>query len=100
MSRYCELTGIKPLSGNKVSHSNRKARIKWLPNLKQKRYFIPELSEVVRVTLSTSAIRTIDKQGGLVNALFKADDASLSPNLLKIKNLIKKKSTKQSKKEN
>lgn len=92
MSRVCELTGKKPETGNKVSHSNRKSRIRWLPNLKTKRYRIPELSDVIQLTLSTRAIRTIDKQGGLVKAIFDAKEETLSPQLLKIKNTIRARS--------
>ena len=63
MARRCSLTGKRPLSGNKVSHSNRKSRRRQLPNLQTKRVFVPELSRFVRLRLSTRALRTIDKIG-------------------------------------
>ncbi len=90
MARVCDLTGVKNFSGNKVSHSNRKTRTKWLPNLKDKRYTIPELSKTVTLKLSTRAIRTIDKLGGISQAIMKAKAEKLSAKALKLKNEIKK----------
>jgi large subunit ribosomal protein L28 len=63
MSKFCDLTGKGPMSGNYVSHSNRKTKRKFLPNLRNKRFFIPELGEWVTVKVSTSAMRTIAKKG-------------------------------------
>jgi len=62
MAKYCELTGVGPTSGNLVSHSNVKTKTRWLPNLKDKQYFISELGKTISIRLSTRAIRTIDKQ--------------------------------------
>ncbi len=63
MSKICELTGKRPMSGNSVSHSNRKTRRRFLPNLQTKKFFIPEVDEWVVLKVSTQAIRTIDKLG-------------------------------------
>lgn len=63
MARVCELTGKKTISGNNVSHSNRKTRRKFYPNLQEKRFFIPEENRWVTLKVSTSAIRTISKKG-------------------------------------
>jgi large subunit ribosomal protein L28 len=90
MARVCDLTGTKPFSGNKVSHSNIKTRTKWMPNLKDKRYTIPELSKTVTLKLSTRAIRTIDKLGGISPAIMKAKAEKMSEKALKLRNEIKK----------
>jgi large subunit ribosomal protein L28 len=90
MARVCDLNGTKPFSGNKVSHSNIKTRTKWMPNLKDKRYSIPELSKTVTLKLSTRAIRTIDKLGGISQAILKAKEDKMSPTALKLRNEIKK----------
>jgi len=63
MSNFCELTGKGPMFGNSVSHSNRKTKRKFLPNLRNKRFFIPELNEWITIKVSTSAMRTIAKKG-------------------------------------
>ncbi len=63
MSRTCELTGKRPVKGNKVSHSNRKTKRHFYPNLQDKRFFVPELNKWIEIRLSVSALRTIDKVG-------------------------------------
>lgn len=88
MSRRCELTGVGPFTGNNVSKSNIKTRRRWLPNLKNKRYTFEELAQTLSLKLSTSAIKSIDKQGGITKALLKAKEEGLSPRLLKVKSSI------------
>jgi large subunit ribosomal protein L28 len=63
MSKVCQLSGKRPISGNSVSHSNRKTRRRFLPNIQTKRFFIPETGEWVTLKLATSEIRTINKLG-------------------------------------
>ena len=63
MSRICELTGKKAIVGNNVSFSKRKTRRKFNPNLQIKRFFNPETGEWVKLKVSTSALRTINKKG-------------------------------------
>lgn len=90
MSQVCELTGRRPAYGNKVSHSNIKSRIRWMPNLRNKSYEIPELRRTLSLMLSTRAIRTIDKLGGITQALFAAKESELSERLQKIRHQIYK----------
>lgn len=63
MSRVCQVTGKKPATGNKVSHSNRKTRRRWLPNLQSKRFWVPSENRWIRLRVSTEAIRNITKRG-------------------------------------
>ncbi len=63
MSKVCQLTGKRPITGNNVSHSNRKTKRRFLPNLQKKRFYIPELDRWVTLKVSTSAMRTINKLG-------------------------------------
>ena len=63
MARVCQVTGKKPITGNKVSHSNIKTKRRFLPNLQTKRYFLAEEDKWVTLKLSTEGIRTIDKNG-------------------------------------
>ena len=90
MSRVCELTGRRPVTGNNVSHSNIKTRTRWVPNLKTKKFFIPELKDTVNVVLSARAIKTVDKHGGLTQAIFEAREEDLSQKLQKLKRTVKK----------
>lgn len=63
MARRCRLTGRGPLTGHNVSHSNRRTKRRQLPNLQNKRIFIPEENRWVRVRLSTRALRTVTRKG-------------------------------------
>lgn len=63
MSRICDLTGKKVISGNNVSHSHAKTKRKFYPNLQKKKFYVPETDEWITLKVSTSAIRTIDKKG-------------------------------------
>jgi len=63
MSRVCEVTGKKGMVGNRVSHSNRKKKVKLQPNLRTKNFFIPEENRWISLRVSTQGLRTIDKKG-------------------------------------
>ena len=63
MSKICQLTGKKMMSGNNVSHSHIKTRRKFYPNLQYKKLYIPEDNCWINLRLSTSAMKTIDKKG-------------------------------------
>ncbi|MCL4107403.1 UNVERIFIED_CONTAM: hypothetical protein GTU68_067314 [Idotea baltica] len=63
MSRVCQLTGKRPISGNNVSHSNAKTKRRFLPNLHTKKFYIPETKQWVTLKVSSKALRTINKLG-------------------------------------
>ena len=69
MSRRCQVTGKRPLSGNHVSHANNKTKRKQFPNLKVRRIMIQDLGRSVKIKLSTKALRTMNKIG--IKALLK-----------------------------
>jgi len=71
MARACDLTRKRRLVGNKVSHANNKTKMKQQVNLHNKRVYDPETGETVKLRLSTSAIRTLDKVGSLSKFLRK-----------------------------
>lgn len=63
MSKVCEITGKRVIVGNKVSHSNRKTKRRFYPNLQMKKFYLPEEDMWVVLKVSTSGIRNIDKKG-------------------------------------
>jgi len=63
MSRVCDLTGKAAMNGYSVSNSNKKTKRKFYPNLQTKRFFIPEENRWITLKVSTSAIKTINKNG-------------------------------------
>ncbi|MCC9311550.1 50S ribosomal protein L28 [Kitasatospora sp. RB6PN24] len=63
MSAHCQLTGRKPGFGNAISHSHRRTRRRFDPNIQTKRYWLPSEGRFVRLTLSAKGIKTVDKLG-------------------------------------
>ncbi|MCA9581294.1 MAG: 50S ribosomal protein L28 [Myxococcales bacterium] len=63
MSKVCQVTGKGPMVGNKVSHSNRKTKKRNLPNLQDRRFWIPSEGRWAKLRVTTKAIREIDKRG-------------------------------------
>jgi len=63
MARVCVVTGKKPMVGNNVSHANNRTKRRFLPNLQYRRFWVEAENRWVRLRLSTSALRTIDKNG-------------------------------------
>ena len=63
MARQCQLSGKKVMVGNNVSHSKRRTKRRFYPNLVKKRFFIPEEDRWIILKVSTSTLRTINKLG-------------------------------------
>lgn len=91
MSRRCELTGKAVLTGNVVSHSNRKTRTRFLPNLCEVTLISDILQRKVRLRVTASALRSVEHRGGLDAFLAKASEADLSKGARLIKREIVKK---------
>ena len=91
MSRRCELTGKTRQIGYKVSHSNRKTKRRFLPNLLNVTLQSDALERSVRMRISAHALKSVDHRGGLDAFLLKAKDAELSARALEIKRAIAKK---------
>jgi len=91
MSRRCELTGKTRLIGNRVSHSNRKTKRRFLPNLLNVTLMSDSLGRSVRLRISANALKTVDHRGGLDAFLLAAKGSELSPRALEIKRQVTKK---------
>jgi large subunit ribosomal protein L28 len=91
MSRRCELTGVGPLVGHNVSHSNIKTKRRFLPALATTTLQSEALGQSFRLRITNGALRTLDFRGGLDVFLMKAKDEELSPRALKIKKQVKAK---------
>ena len=91
MSRRCELTGKAVLTGNLVSHSNRKTKRRFLPNLCNVTLQSDALGRSVRLRIAAASLRSVEHRGGLDAFLAKADEAELSPNARALKREIDKK---------
>jgi large subunit ribosomal protein L28 len=90
MARRCELTGKGVMTGNNVSHAKNRTRRRFLPNLSNVTLTSEALGRSIRLKISTSALRSVDKIGGFDAFLTKASDENLSPKVLKFKKALAK----------
>lgn len=90
MSRRCELSGKAVMSGNNVSHANRKTRRRFLPNLCQVTLISDALGRQISLRVTAHALRSVEHNGGLDPFLLKASDDQLSARALKLKREIAK----------
>ena len=90
MSRSCQLTGKKPQSGHNVSHSNRKTNRTFLPNIQKVSLASAVLGRDVTLRVSTRALRTVVKKGGLDRFLLDTPDQKLPEEAQRLKRKIKK----------
>lgn len=63
MSRVCQITGKRPMTGNNVSHANNKTKRRFLPNIRVHRYWLDEEKKFISLKVSTKGMRIIDKLG-------------------------------------
>lgn len=91
MSRRCQITGKGVMSGNNVSHAHNKSRRRFLPNVQDTSVMSESLGRMVRLRLSASAIRTMEKVGGLDAMLLATPAARLDPAVRKLKRQIQRK---------
>ena len=91
MSRRCELTGVGPMVGHNVSHSNIKTKRRFLPGLKAAKLHSEALGQNFTLRITNAALRTLDFRGGLDAFLVKASDDELSLRARRIKRQLKAK---------
>lgn len=95
MSRRCELTGIGPMVGHSVSHSNIKTKRRFLPSLKTVKVASESLGQTFSLRISNAALRTLDYKGGLDVFIVKARDEQLSLKAQRIKRQVRAKLAEQ-----
>ncbi len=93
MAWRCELTGKTRQIGNRVSHSNRKTKRRFLPNLLNVTLLSDSLGRSVRLRISANALKSVDHRGGLDSFLLAARDGELSARALELKRQVAKKRT-------
>ncbi len=95
MARRCGFTGKGVQTGNNVSHANNKSRRRFLPNMQRTSLYSDRLREMVRLRLSTRAIRTIEHNGGLDAFLLGTPDSKLGFHVRRLKRRIEKAAPRQ-----
>ena len=85
MSKRCELTGVSPLKGHNVSHSNNKTKRRFLPNLKKVTFKSDKLNKNISLKVTNAAVRSVDFKGGLDQYLKSVKKIKLSRKAQKLK---------------
>ena len=93
MARRCSITGKGVQTGNNVSHSHRKTRRRFLPNVHQTSLYSDALGRMVRLKLAVSGVRTIEHKGGLDAYLIATADKKLTDDAIRLKKQIAKAQT-------
>lgn len=90
MSKRCDLTGVGAQTGHKVSHSNRKAKRRFVPNLQSISFLSAILKKKFSLSVTPATVRTVDHNGGIDSYLLNTSNLKLTDAAKKIKRKIKK----------
>ena len=90
MSKICEISGKKPMSGNNVSHANNRTKRRFLPNLQSVKLYSGILQKYINLNITIRTMKTVEKNGGLDSYLIKTSNKNLADTAIKIKKLILK----------
>ena len=88
MTKKCELTGKNPMKGHNVSHANNKTKRRFLPNLKKVKFTSELTGRSLKLTVSNSGVRSVDKKGSFDESLKSVKNKNLSPRLKKLKKVV------------
>ena len=90
MSKECEISGAKPMSGNNVSHANNRTKRRFIPNLQNVRLYSGTLQKYINLNITIRTMKTVEKNGGLDSYLIKTSNKNLAETAIKIKKQILK----------
>ena len=90
MSKVCEISGKKPMSGNNVSHANNRTKRRFIPNLQNVKLYSGTLQKYINLNITIRTMKTVEKNGGLDSYLIKTSNKNLAETAIKIKNQILK----------
>ena len=90
MSKVCEISGKKPMSGNNVSHANNRTKRRFIPNLQNVKLYSGTLKKYINLNITIRTMKTVEKNGGLDSYLIKTSNRNLADTAIKIKKQILK----------
>ena len=90
MSKICEISGKKPMSGNNVSHANNRTKRRFFPNLQSVKLYSGILQKYINLNITIRTMKTVEKNGGLDPYLIKTSNRNLADKAIKIKKQILK----------
>ena len=90
MSKECEISGKKPMTGNNVSHANNRTKRRFIPNLQNVKLYSGTLQKYINLNITVRTMKTVEKNGGLDSYLIKTSNRNLADSAIKIKKQILK----------
>jgi len=90
MSKVCEISGKKPMTGNNVSHANNRTKRRFIPNLQNVKLYSGTLQKYINLNITVRTMKTVEKNGGLDSYLIKTSNSNLAETAIKIKKQILK----------
>ena len=90
MSKVCEISGKKPMSGNNVSHANNRTKRRFIPNLQNVKLYSVTLQKYINLNITIRTMKSVEKNGGLDTYLIKTSNRNLADTAIKIKKQILK----------
>ena len=90
MSKVCEISGKKPMTGNNVSHANNRTKRRFIPNLQNVKLYSEILQKYINLNITIRTMKTVEKNGGLDSYLIKTSNKNLAETAIKIKKQILK----------
>ena len=94
MVKKCDITNVKPMTGNNVSHAVNKTKRRFFPNLQNTSFFSEILGKKIKLKVTSKGIKTVEKNGGIDNYIIKAKISDLTEETKKLRKLIVSKSPK------
>ena len=88
MSKICDISGKKPMSGNNVSHANNRTKRRFIPNLQNVKLYSSNLQKYINLNITVRTMKTVEKNGGLDSYLIKTSNRNLADPAIKIKKQI------------
>ena len=88
MSKRCNITDVKPMVGNNVSHAVNKTKRKFLPNLQNASFYSEILGKKIKLRVTSKGIKTVEKNGGIDNYIFGLKNSKLNNETKKLKKAI------------
>ena len=90
MSKVCEISGKKPMTGINVSHANNRTKRRFIPNLQNVKLYSGTLEKYINLNITIRTMKTVEKNGGLDSYLIKTSNKNLADTAMKIKKQILK----------
>ena len=90
MSKVCDISGKRPMTGNNVSHANNRTKRRFIPNLQNVKLYSGTLQKYINLNITIRTMKTVEKNGGLDSYLIKTSNKNLAETAIKIKKQILK----------